>query len=210
MKKLQFFLIIGWFSVFNVFSQSKPTTTGIKISANRSDYVLTNNEHIRCAMKSDFSFGGLINFPITEYFAFQTELSVNYKVSEINNQQTGRFSDCKFLSFEIPVYGIAKKKLKQGEIFAGAGLYMEAGFKAGTRDFNLYEEEVVKPLDLGATAMIGYELHNRMYLYTGGQRGIANLNNVSSSNFNVKSRTFFVGIAYKFKPAKEEQIRFNF
>jgi hypothetical protein len=208
MKKLPFYVIIGWFSIFISYSQSQPTTTGIKISANRSDYVFKNIENVRCNMKNGWSFGGFIYFPITEYFAFQSELLVNYKVSEINNQQSNRISDCQFLSFEIPAYGMVNKKLKQGEIFVGAGLYIEAGFKAGTRDFDLYGEEVIKPLDLGATVMIGYELRNRMYLYTGSQRGIANLNNVNNGNFNMKSRSFFVGIAYKFKPAKEDKLRF--
>ena len=210
MKKITFFVITVWFSVFVSLAQNPPTTTGIKISANRSDYVFKNIENISCTMKNGWSFGGFFNFPIMDIFSVQSELSVNYKVCEIDNQYSKRFGDCQYFSFEVPVYGMVKKKLKQGEIFAGAGLYVDAGFKAVICDFNLYEEEVVKPLDLGATLMAGCQLPNRLLLFIGAQSGIANLNNVKNSNFLMKSRTFFFGIAYKFKPAKEEQMKFNF
>jgi hypothetical protein len=199
---------MAWFSVFISYSQNQ-TTTGIKISANRSDYVFKNIENIRCTMKNGLSFGGFINFPITDYFSFQTELLMSYKGSEIDNKQSGRKGDYQYFSIEIPVYWIAKKKLKQGELFAGAGLYLGAGFKAGMQDFDLYEEEVIKPVDFGTTALIGYEMSNRMQFFLGGQRGFVNLLDVSG-NGKMKSRLFLVGIAYKFRPPPKEQIRFNF
>lgn len=211
MKKLFILILAVWFSVFASYSQSQSlTTTGIKTAVNLSGYSFRNIEHVGCCMKTGMSFGGLINFKMTEHFSLQTELSLSYKVSEFNNQETNRLSNYEHFSIEIPVYAILKKNLKRGAIFAGAGLYMGAGFKAGVQDFNLYEEEVKKPVDFGTAAVIGYELRNRLHFFAGSQVGLVNLIDVGDSNAKMKLRSFSVGIGYKFRPPKEEKIRFNF
>lgn len=214
MKKIKNKILLvtwmAWFAFSFAYTQSQPQlTSGIKIAANWSDYAFKNMENIRCSMKTGFSFGGLINIEITENFAFQSELTLNYKVSEIGDKPSNSFVDYQYFSFEIPSYAILKKKMKRGEIYAGAGPYIGAGYAADVLNFNLYDEEVIKPVDFGIAATIGYELPCRMQFYAGYQGGMINLIDVgSSSNVKMKSRSFFVGIAYKFKAAKEEKLTF--
>ncbi|MDR2145093.1 MAG: PorT family protein [Tannerella sp.] len=211
MKKYHLAILMAWLPVFAANVQAQPqTSTEIRIAANLSGYDFRNRDNIMCAMKTGLTIGGVINFPVTDYFSLQSELSMNYKVSEIGYKETNIFNEYQYFSVEMPMYAILKKRMKHGKIFAGAGLFAGAGIKAGFAELNLYEDELIKPIDFGATVIAGYELHHRLCIYAGMQKGLVNLYNVGGSNAGMTSRTYFIGIACKLRGEKEERITVSF
>ena len=211
-KKILFAIgaVCLFFASIQVQSQTK-LTSGLKIAANRSNYIFRDLEYIKCSMGTGLSVGGLMNIGITECFSIQSELTLNYKVSEIGNIQSDVFVDYEYFSAELPVYAMLKKKLGQNEVFVGLGPYAGVGFSAKVVDFNLYDDEIIKPLDFGFIGTIGWGWGFGLQLYAGYQSGIINLIDVTDSDQKMKSQSFFVGVAYQFnrkKVASEEKIIF--
>jgi len=179
---------------------------GIKAAANRSEYVFKNIENITSSLATGFSLSGFINFKVSEKFSFQHEMELKYKVSEIDDKQANKFFNYKSFSFDMPVYAM----INYGKMFSGAGVTLSAGVSAGAPDYNVYEKEVISPIDFGFAVITGYDLSNHMQFFAGYQRGLVNLIDVSRSNAKMKSRSFSAGIAYKFKSRELNNLKFIF
>jgi hypothetical protein len=163
-------------------------------------------------MKSKLGFGatvgGFTKFEFSGNFAVQPELLLHFKTSKMEEKSSGKETDFQYFGMEIPVYAIGQMSLGNGKGFIGVGPYLGVGFDArykadGMDDLKLYEEyngqkSEMQRWDLGAGAMLGYELNNRVKVVASYKIGFINSLNANKDNATMLNQTVSLGFGFRF------------
>ena len=147
MKKLMLLFIITGIGLSQIYAQGEPKS-GIKASSYISNYLLKDLENCQSIMKTGISFGGFMIIGITDLWAIQPELMIQYKKSKIENQSEKATSEYKCWAVEMPVYAVIQKKLVLSlAVILGLGLsqvnaQISGGVKAGANMSNYFLKDM--------------------------------------------------------------------
>ena len=177
---------------------------GIKANANISNFVIRDNDYLRS--NSGFGFSaGIFMKAETGNYAFQLELLLHHKTSEIENETDQTKADYTFWGLEIPMYHMGQINTRAGKIFIGAGPYASLGLDAvqNPGNFDLYNKNnngksTMQRWDVGISAIAGYEFNCGIIISVIYQVGLINMMSAEKNNMALKSRTVNFGIGYKF------------
>jgi hypothetical protein len=107
---------------------------------------------------------------------------------------------------EVPLNLVYKPVLGTGKLIAGFGPYVAYGiggkYKSGDFEqdieFGSGEEDDLKPLDMGANLLFGYELASKLSVQMNVQLGLLNLVPEGDSDNSIKNTGFGVSLGYRF------------
>lgn len=195
MKKsvfVSFLLLLG-----NLFFMSGQVQPGFKLGLNNSNLSNTTLEN-----KNDFYIGGLIDIPLSTYYALQPEI--------IYSRQGGKSNSNEFGDVTIDYISItAANKFfvgpKKGFHFnMGLGFDFNVGgnwtplFGSGDSDFD------ISPIDLTISGGVGYEFRFGLLIEARYKQGALSTDFLGSRDLfeedgSQLNSVFQLGLAYKFK-----------
>lgn len=212
MKKKVFILMVAGSCILsfpqlkaqNLFSSlMERIDLGIKAEANYSNFILKDMP----GAKSDFGLGGtfgqIIRFNISNYFAIQEDILFTYATSDFT--QDGTKDTYQYIGAEVPIYLMGQwKTLSGGRIYGGIGPYFGLGFKAKFKDsdLDLYKKyDGNKPymnrLSNGLAAQIGYEFKDGLQINASYRVG-TNALDAAKDDHKMLPQSASLGIAYSF------------
>jgi len=181
---------------------------GIKVDANMSNFILSDMNGMKSKMGFGVTAGGYTKFEFGENFALQPEILLHFKNSKMEVKSTGNETDFQYFGVELPVYAVGQFNLGSGKAFIGAGPYLGLGIDArykakGMDDVKLYKEyngqkSEMQRWDVGAGAMLGYELSNRMQVTATYKIGFIDALNANKDNASMLNQTISLGLGYRF------------
>jgi hypothetical protein len=189
-------------------AQAQGISGGVKADANISNFILTDMDGMKSKLGFGATVGGFTKFEFGENFAVQPELLLHFKNSKVEVKSTGKETDFQYFGMEIPVYAVGQMNLGGGKGFVGVGPYLGLGFDArykasGADDLKLYEEiggqkSAMQRWDVGAGAMLGYELSNRLQIVASYKIGFINALNAGKDDATMLNQTVSLGVGFRF------------
>jgi hypothetical protein len=165
--------------------------------------------------KMGFTVGAIVDVPISETFAFQP--AVNFVTKGAKQEESGGGVTAKFsinLAYvEVPFNFVYRASTGSGSFFVGAGpsvgFIVSAKQKTKVTGGGLDEEseediptgsgeDELKPLEIGANILAGYELANGVYIALNYNLGMSNLINDAPDNTHWKNRYFGLRVGFRF------------
>ena len=213
MKKLVVALALaGMFGITQVNAQGlvKRMMTnlygGPKIEANVSNFFFSDMPGLESKIKAGGSAGGFLGLRISEHFAVQEDILVQYKVAGL--ERNGIKGDFEYLGAELTFYATGNWMLYNGSRFSvGAGPFagygISAQYKTDGKEIDLYEKDSnsdtpLNPLNIGAAITVGYEFKCGLQINASYKLGIMNMLDANKSNAAMRSGTLSMGVAYRF------------
>jgi hypothetical protein len=171
---------------------------GLKADANVSNFILKDIPDGKSKMKPGASLGGFLKYDFNENFAIQPELLFHYKTSF--NKTVNIDDKFKYWGVEIPVYAVGQWNTGNGRFYVGVGPYAGFGFKSkySNSDLNLYKEKVMRRLNVGGGAMLGYEFGNGILLNAGYKIGFINALDKQKKEAKMRPQSISLGLGYRF------------
>jgi hypothetical protein len=189
-------------------AQAQGVLGGIKADANTSNFILTDLDGMKSKLGFGATIGGYTKFEFGENFAVQPEILLHFKNSKMEVKSTGKETDFQYFGMEIPVYAVGQMNLGSGKGFVGVGPYFGLGFDArykasGMDDVKLYKEyggakSEMQRWDVGAGAMLGYELSNRLQIVASYKLGLINTLNAGKDDASMLNQTISLGLGFRF------------
>lgn len=179
---------------------------GPKVEANMSRFFLSDMPGVESKMKLGGSAGGFIGIRMSEHFAVQEDILLNYNTSELK-QANGAKGDFEYLGAELAFYAMGNWKLNNGgRLSVGAGPYASYGFSAKYKmngeKTDLYNkdhngEKPLNPMNIGAAITIGYEFQCGFQINASCKYGIMNALDAHKDDAAMHPFTVGLGLAYR-------------
>lgn len=179
---------------------------GPKVEGNASNFFLSGMPGVKSKMNVGGSIGGFIGIRMSEHFAIQEDIMVNYKTSSL--KQKGKKGNFEYLGAELAFYAMGNWKMNNGNRFSiGVGPYigygLDAKYKVNDEEINLYKKgsEVEIPFSrfsLGAALTAGYEFKCGFQINASYKLGIMDMLDLNKSNMSMLPSTVSLGVAYRF------------
>ena len=182
-----------------------PVISGFKLGVNASDFAVQYTDDIQNSMKTGVSAGFFLKFDISKYAAFQYEIILHYKTSEMEDRLIGTKSDYEYAGIEIPLYVMGQIELGKGKGFIGAGPYVGLGLSSKYQpgNINLYKKDkatdssIMNRWDFGAATIIGYEFNKVFTVSAGYHGGFINMLS-DNGNASMKNQTVNLSVGIRF------------
>ena len=184
MKKLLLLTAIAVLGLSNVNAQK--VKFGAKAGLNFAFITGDNTEDLK--PNTDFHFGLMAEFKISDKFSLQLELIYSGQGAELNIASEGRIS-LNYLN--LPLIG-KYYVTKQLSLEAGPQIGYLLSTKGGTLDY----KDLLKPIDFGVNFGVGYKLANGLNFSARYNLGLSNINDVDG--FSDKNRNGVVQLSVGF------------
>ncbi len=165
-----------------------------------------NGDKLENKITTGFNIGVNAEIGVAPDFYFQPGLLFTTKGAKL--QDGSPFEKISLSYIEVPLNLIYKPVLGTGKLIAGFGPYVAYGiggkYKAdggGDQDIdfgNDADEDDVKPLDMGANLLFGYEFANKLSVQMNAQLGLLNLMPEGDSDNSIKNTGFGFSLGYRF------------
>lgn len=174
---------------------------GVKADAGMSGLLFKKTPDIKSDLGFGGSAGGFLKLELSENFAIQPELLLQFKNSKLESKSTKLKTDYQYFGLQLPVYALGQFNLGSGKFYAGAGPYVGYGFSAkqklGGNKIDLYKDKIMKRFDFGAGVLVGYEFSNKIQINAGYKMGFADLNKAKGDE-ETRNHELSLGIGYRF------------
>jgi hypothetical protein len=202
-------------------AQSETTTFGLRAGVNFQNITgkAIDGSSLNNKLKTGFNIGANAEIPIAQDFYVQPGLLFSTKGAK---GKSGSGLDHISTSYlEVPVNLLYKPVLGDGKLLLGFGPYLGVGvagkvkydngnsstikFKGSVSqsDYQNNDGAYLKPTDLGANFLAGYELGNRLSLQLNAQLGLTKINpkiqGVTSDPSSYKNTGFGLSLGYRFE-----------
>jgi hypothetical protein len=202
MKKTSIILTVFLFAFALAQAQ---TTFGIRAGVNLQNINgKSGGNNLEYKITPGFNIGVNAEMGVAPDFYFQPGVLFTTKGANLDTQDNAKVS----LSYiEVPLNLIYKPVLGTGKLIAGFGPYVAYGIGGkykddnGEDDINFgsdAEEDDLKPLDMGANLLFGYELASKLSVQMNVQLGLLNLVPDGDSDNSMKNTGFGVSFGYRF------------
>ncbi|MBM3440457.1 MAG: PorT family protein [Bacteroidetes bacterium] len=203
MKKLVTMMTMVLVITASAIAQKK---VGVKAGLNLN-HVTTNNEDLKSELSARPSIHlGLVgDFSLGKDFAFQPQLLFSGRGGKVEHDD--HKDVYAFNSLEIPLNFVYRPENKAG-FFAGAGPVL--GYNLSGKEKAHDESEkiefgteagTIKRFDVGANALLGYQLSSGVFFSANYMLGFTNWNNVENPTW--RNNMFAVSVGYFFNKAKK-------
>lgn len=139
---------------------------------------------------TDFHFGVMAEWKISDKFALQPEIVYSGQGSDINFESEGRVA-LNYLN--VPI---------MGKYYISKGLSLEAGpqigFLLSTNGGTIDYKDFLKPTDFGVNFGLGYKLDNGLNFSARYNLGLTNINNVDGFTDKNRNGVFQLSVGYFF------------
>lgn len=174
---------------------------GVKADAGMSGLLFKKTPDTKSDLGFGGSAGGFLKLELSENFAIQPELLLQFKNSKLESKSTKLKTDYQYFGLQLPVYALGQFNLGSGKFYAGAGPYIGYGFSAkqklGGNKIDLYKDKIMKRFDFGAGVLVGYEFSNKIQINAGYKMGFADLNKANGDE-ETRNHELSLGIGYRF------------
>ncbi len=207
------------FIVITMATASYAQTFGVKAGLNLSNMSITNDDGWTdfddTKMNPGFHLGGIVEFPISEMFSFDTGLLLSTKGFKINEKEDNYEDNIKMNLFYLDIPLTAKASFDMGstKIYGVLGPYLgiglngkikyEYGYMGDTETDEVEikwgsgDEDDLKRLDFGLTMGAGLEI-NSIIFELSYDLGLANIVTISDDSFTINNRVLKISVGYKF------------
>ena len=157
----------------------------------------SEGESLNLDSKAGLTFGVMSNIPLRKFFSFQPAL--NYVQKGFNFTEEGEEKTTLKLNYlELPLNFVYHSPGKKGQFFAGAGPTIACGIAAKAKygdievkgHFGSGEDDVAKPIEIGANALVGFQFVSGFNIAANYCRGF---NNISVEE-DLKQHNYYFGI----------------
>ena len=179
---------------------------GPKVEANMSTFFLSDMPEVKSKMGVGGSVGGFLGLRMSNNFAVQEDILINYKKSEF--EQAGTTGDFEYLGVELTFYAMGNWTLNNGSrLSLGVGPYTSYGinakYKVDGEETDLYEENTngekpFNPLNVGAAITASYEFKCGLQINASCKYGIMNMLDASKDDATLRPGSVSLGVAYRF------------
>lgn len=164
----------------------------------------TGGNNLENKITTGFNIGVNAEIGIAPDFYFQPGLLFTTKGAKM--EDSFLFEKTTLNYIEVPLNLIYKPVLGAGKLIAGFGPYVAYGIggklkaDAGDTDVNFGNnaEDYIKPLDMGANLLFGYELASKLSIQMNVQLGLINLKPEGDSDNSIKNTGFGFSLGYRF------------
>ncbi len=174
---------------------------GVKADAGMSGLLFKKTPDTKSNLGFGGSAGGFLKLELSENFAIQPELLLQFKNSKLESKSTKLKTDYQYFGLQLPVYALGQFNLGSGKFYAGAGPYIRYGFSAKQKldgnKIDLYKDKIMKRFDFGAGVLVGYEFSNKIQINAGYKMGFADLNK-AKGDAETRNHELSLGIGYRF------------
>lgn len=201
MKKLS--LLIAIVLVMTSMTHAQ-TTFGVRAGVNFQNINgKSEGKSLENKLKTGINLGINAEIGVAPDFYFQPGLLFTTKGAKIEGSGDVKVN----LSYlEIPMNLVYKPVLGNGNLIAGFGPYMAYGIggkwksDAGDIDvkFGSGDDDDVKPFDMGANLLFGYEFASKLSVQMNAQLGLLNLMPKGDSDNSLKNTGFGISLGYRF------------
>ena len=187
MKKIAIIIVITILGLTNTYAQK--VEFGAKAGLNLA--FITGDDTEGFKPNTDFHFGVMAEWQISDKFALQPEIVYSGQGSDINIESEGRIS-LNYLN--VPI---------MGKYYVIKGLSIEAGpqigFLLSTKGGSVNYKDFLKTTDYGVNFGVGYKLNNGLNFTARYNLGVSNINNVDGFTDKNRNGVFQLSIGYFFK-----------
>jgi hypothetical protein len=203
MKKLIGFVVVAL--VLSTTSMFAQTTFGVRAGVNFQNMNgKIEGTSMENALKTGFNIGVNAEMGIAPDMYFQPGLLFTTKGA--NDVMEVEDMSINVTYLELPLNLVYKPTLGAGKLIAGFGPYVGYAiggkFKFGDEsediEFGSGAEDDMKPLDLGANLLFGYEFANKFSVQMNAQLGLINLMPEGDSDNSIKNTGFGFSVGYRF------------
>ena len=193
MKKIFFMMAVV--AIASKTTTAQMTSFGVTAGAVIANYsAKADGESQKLDSKAGLTFGIVCNIPISKSFSFQP--AINYVQKGASSAEDEIKVKVKLNYLEVPLNFVYNSPEKNGHFFIGAGPSFSYGIaakvKAGDIEikshFGSGEDDIAKPVEIGANIMMGYQ-------FAGGFNIAANynsgLNNISADGTTTEHNHYF-------------------
>jgi len=180
-------------------------TFGAKAEANMSNFILSDMDGFSSKMGIGATIGGFAKFDITNNFAIQPELLINYQTSEMKGPVEGSNRKAKrdydYWGIQVPVYAMGQwNTASDGRFYAGVGPYIGLGLSARYKDptVKLYKNDAMQRFEFGVGAQVGYEFSNRIQINASYKIGLTDALDEGKKDATMLPQRIALGVAYRF------------
>ncbi len=178
-------------------ANAQKNTIGIKAGANKSSYVLRNLSG-KTDMKPGFEAGVIWRHDFSEHFALQPEAALSMQ----NSAYVQGMQGYKTWNMEIPVYALGQISAGKGHRFyigLGPNLNFALAGKEAVSGSDLYKgDSLMNRFDIGAAALVGYELPFNMQINFSYKYGFLNALKTPADGASMTRNSVSLGLAYMF------------
>jgi hypothetical protein len=213
MKKLIFISVL--LAVLFITTDTYAQGFGVKGSFDMFNMTLksSNGTKTDTKMIPKFDAGVFAEIPIVDEFFLRPELLYVTKGTKMTSSSTNPTMNLSYL--ELPVLFLYKGALSNGKVLLGFGPYAAMGiggkYKYGTTEYTVkFKNDVttseasttyLKPLDIGAMIMLGYEMAGGLSLALNTSMGLTNIEpkyNGEKPDGTIKNVGFGLTLGYRF------------
>lgn len=217
MKTLKKLLTV--FIVFTMATASYAQTFGVKAGLNLSNMEIKGDDFSDfddSKMIPGFHLGGIVEFPISDIFSFETGLLLSTKGFKLNEKENNSEYKIKMNSFylDIPLTAKASFDVGDAKVYGVLGPYLGIGLSGKIKSEYSYEgetetdeeeikwgsdedEDDLKRLDFGLTMGAGVEI-NSIIFELSYDLGLANIATITDYGLTINNRVFKISAGYKF------------
>ena len=196
MKKI--FSIMAVVAISTQSAAAQMASFGITTGAVLSNYSAKTDgeESPKLDSKVGLTFGIMSNIPINKSISFQPALNYIQKGASYTEDETKIKIKLNYL--ELPLNFVYNAPEKNGHFFIGAGPYIAYGIAAKVKvgdvevkgHFGSGEDDMAKPLEIGANVLTGYQFAGGFNIAANYNRG---LNNISTDRSS-KEHNYYFGL----------------
>ena len=205
--------------VLTMVTESYAQTFGVKAGLNLSNMVIEADEmfdYEDLKMNPGFHIGGILGFPISDMFSFETGLLLSTKGFKLNEKENSYEYKNKMNLFylDIPLTAKASFDVGDAKVYGVLGPYFGIGLSGKTKSEYSYEDETetdeeevkwgsdededdLKRLDFGLTMGAGVEI-NSIIFELSYDLGLANIVTIPDDSFTINNRVLKISVGYKF------------
>ena len=203
MKKIVGFIVVAL--VLSTTAMFAQTTFGVRAGVNFQNMNgKSGGDKMENALKTGINIGVNAEMGVAPDFYFQPGLLFSTKGANDLMEMDDFSINISYL--ELPLNLVYKPTLGTGKLIAGFGPYL--GYAIGGKwkyddesediEFGSSEEDDLKPLDLGANLLFGYEFSNKISVQLNAQLGLVNLVPEGDSDNSIKNTGFGFSVGYRF------------
>lgn len=180
------------------------TTFGIRAGVNFQNINgKSDGDKLENKLKTGINLGVNAEIGVAPEFYFQPGLLFSTKGAKLEGEGDVIAS----LSYlEVPLNLIYKPTLGNGKLIAGFGPYMAYAiggkwkYDGGDEDieFGSGADDDMKPFDMGANLLFGYEFASKLSVQMNAQLGLSNLMPEGDSDNSLKNTGFGISLGYRF------------
>ena len=187
--------------------QAQPAV-GVKAGVNLSNFWISESAQLESSMKTGFSSGIFLRCLLRDYVGLEADMMLRYQNSVMKDLTTGEESDCRFLDFEIPVYGMIQANIEQDMVFLGFGPFASVGlagrFESAGNRTDPYKKSgtdsnaMLHRWNFGVGFIAGYELEMGLQFNINYRLGFRNVLDADSDKASMIPQLMELGVGYRF------------